>query len=283
MHPGLEANPDSDTTISWNTGEHRRKFLKYGGDYLDENRKQHHGDIMFWGEWEPESKVVKKLEAPLQEDKETPHYIYEPYYVPKFDKECRNLQNTDPYVFGNVFRYSLCQQPSHPSLRNLEEGSVILFGSSLDHKFALDTVFVVSGDVDYGPDDCNVLLQHVDETYKEVTIKPIMAGIKNPSGKSCAGKITNQKLRSYCGATFRNKINGMFSFFPCQVFTEDAAGFARPTIKMPSVISDRMTQGIKKTECGGLNSIRNYWEEVVKQVLETCSLGIFAETPKVRS
>jgi len=53
------------------------------------------------------------------------------------------LQNTDPFVFGGEFRYSWCLQPSRRSLRDLDMGSVILFGSRVNWKFVLDTVFVL--------------------------------------------------------------------------------------------------------------------------------------------
>jgi len=276
MHPGLEAIPNRETTVSWNRGNHRRKFLKCSGIRLDENLRQPPGDIIFWGEWEPESEVIRRLENPL---KEGPHYIYRPYYV--IPKSYKGLQNTDPFVFGNAFRYSLCQQPSHPCLRNLEKGSVILFGSCIGGKFALDTVFVVSGDgVNYSPQNCDVLLQQVDETYRIVTMNPIRQ-MENANNKACAGKTIPGKLTSYCGATFekQEQVYGMFSFFPCQAYTDDSLGFARPIIQMP-VISDKMTRGIKNTPCENQNDIRNYWEEVVEQVRENCSPGIFAETPR---
>jgi len=106
MHPGQEAIPDQETSISWNKGDHRRRFLKCSGIHLDKNWKQHYGEIMFWGEWEPESELVKRLEKPL---KEGPCYIYRPSYV--IPKSYKALQNTDPFVFGSVFRYSVFNNP----------------------------------------------------------------------------------------------------------------------------------------------------------------------------
>jgi len=274
MHNGREAIPDGKTSIDWNKGTHQRKFLKCDGIRLDENWSELHEDIMFWGEWEPESLVIKRLKPPL---KEGPRYIYSPFYVRP--KSYEGLQNTDPFVFGSEFRYSLCQQPSHPSLRNLERGSVILFGSCLGKKFALDTVFVASGDyVDYSPRNYDALFRHVDETYRIVTMNPILAQMGNANGKACAGKTTLETLRSHRGATFDKPVDDMFSFFPCQAYTEDALGFARPTIRMPP-ISDKLIRGVKITQCNSLDDASDCWEEVVRQVLKTCSLGIFAEMP----
>ena len=283
MHPGPEADPNGETRISWNTGDHRRKFLKSGGTRLDENREPLRGDIVFWGEWEPESKVVKRLETKLKGGP-FPRYIYKPYYVnPKSDENYKNkgLQNTDPFVFGGPFRYSLCQQPHYPSLRNLEKGSVILFGSRIDGRFALDTVFVVSDDVEYNPQNCDALLQQDDETYKIVTVKPILAQMGDANNKTCVGKRNPETLRSYWSATYdkRERFGGMFSFFPCQAYAEDSLGFTRPTIRMRGLISDKKSQGIKNTECSSLGEIHDYWNKVVEQVTRKCSLGIFAKMP----
>ena len=55
------------------------------------------------------------------------------------------LQNTDPFVFGESFLYTCCQQfkNNRPTqLRYLAPGSVILFGSHRGGRFLLDTVFV---------------------------------------------------------------------------------------------------------------------------------------------
>jgi len=280
MHPRSEAIPDCGTSISWNKGEHRRKFLKCSGVHLDKKQKRQHEEIVFWGEWEPESKVVGELEPGL---KQGPRYVYEPYYVIPKPACYKILQNTDPFVFGSAFRYSLCQQPSHPSLRNFEEGSVILFGSHIDGDFALDTVFVVSDDyVDYSPRDYGSLLQQVDETYKIVTVNPILTQMGDANSKTSAGKNISGTLRSYRGATCDKPVDGMFSFFPCQAYTEDSLGFARPTIRMRGLISDNQTQGIKITECNGGNDIRNHWKAVVDQVTRKCDLGILAEMPKER-
>jgi hypothetical protein len=155
---------------------------------------------------------------------------------------------------------------------------VILFGSSVDRKFALDTVFVVCDDyVDYGPQNYDTLIQQVDQTYRIVTISPIVKQKGKACNQTCAAKIIQEILRSYKGATFDNQVNATFSFFPCQAYTKNSLGFARPTIQMPT-ISDTQTQGIKITRCS-VDNISNYWREVVKQVTETCSLGIFAEIP----
>lgn len=161
MHPGGEHTTEGDTK-AWNTGEHKRKFLKNEGRYLRDGELCD-GEIGFWGEWEPESKVVDHIEHPAPEH---PHFIYSPYYVTPASDE--GQQNTDPFVFGNRFLYSCCRQhtrrrsaPPHPpypvdpsQLQRLREGSVALFGSCVGKKkFVLDTVFVVDHYEDFNLDN----------------------------------------------------------------------------------------------------------------------------------
>src|SRR5687768_17271748 len=89
--PGGEHEPDGGGLNAWNTGAHRRKFLISPGRYLVGNNPQD-DEIVFWGEWEPESRVIAKIEEPLPDG---PRWVYEPYYVPP--PSYRGLQNTDPF------------------------------------------------------------------------------------------------------------------------------------------------------------------------------------------
>jgi hypothetical protein len=79
-----------------------------------------------------------------------PHHIFSPYY--QRPASYHRLQNTDPFVFGERFLFTICQQHTATGptqLRFLERGSVILFGSSVGRRFVLDTVFVVSRWIDH--------------------------------------------------------------------------------------------------------------------------------------
>lgn len=77
IHPGGEHAPDDGRVKTWNTDAHRRKFLTSPGRYVAGD-EVHHGDIVFWGEWEPESRVVAVIPEPLPDG---PRWIYEPYYT----------------------------------------------------------------------------------------------------------------------------------------------------------------------------------------------------------
>lgn len=149
---------------------HRRKFLHAKGVYIKDGKKTEENDIYFWGEWEPESKVTSIFKKPIEGAK--PHFINEPvvkiqsgHVVVPINKEDKNSYpvNTDPFVFGDKgFYYSCCMQSRYKKLQQLEPGSIILFGSNINHYrksnsninqekepkpyFALDTVFVVGED-----------------------------------------------------------------------------------------------------------------------------------------
>ena len=96
--------------------------MRQAGNYIAD-AKVEEGEVVFWGEWEPESEA-ERIDSPINHG---PQYIYEPYYV--VPRSCDGLQNTDPFVFGKWFHYTWCQQRHRRQLRHLSKGSVILFGS----------------------------------------------------------------------------------------------------------------------------------------------------------
>ena len=104
------------------------------------------GVVVFWGEWEPESEG----EPIASTGPDGPRWIHRPYYV-RPTSYPGDLQNTDPFVFGDRFLYTLCRQTKPISgharptfLRDLAPGSLILFGSLKGGDFVLDTALVVA-------------------------------------------------------------------------------------------------------------------------------------------
>lgn len=267
IHPGGEHQPGEDGIKQWNSGPHKRKFLKQRGRYLHDGRV-HDGDLMFWGEWEPESRLVTHLEQPCRP---FPRYLYEPYIVLPTDQGW--LQNTDPFVFGGQFHYTCCQQyargcPTH--LRFLAEGSVILFGSCIARStFVIDTVFVVDRWIDYAVEDMADIKAQVMATYHHVTLDRVSA---------------QYSYRLYFGATFERPQHGMFSFFPCLAYEGKAIGFARPHITLPGVITDNLYQGKKLNPQPSVNEVVQLWQAVREQVEEQqLMLGVHSEMPERRN
>jgi hypothetical protein len=150
IHPGGEHGPDEAGGKRWNRGLHKRKFLQVPGEYLTaRDGRAYADDLVFWGEREPESDVSAII-APVAAG---PKFLHRPYYV-RPRAYPGDLQNTDPFVFGDHFLYTLCRQTkpvgghARPTfLRDLAAGSLILFGSLKGGGFVLDTAFVVADGV----------------------------------------------------------------------------------------------------------------------------------------
>lgn len=273
IHPGGEHWPDEADLKRWNRDQHRRKFLKSRGRYIDGD-KLYEGELEFWGEWEPESRVVKRYESHVEDG---PQFLYEPYYVQPRDDGWR--QNTDPFVFGEHFHYTGCLQHTRrgpTQLRHLAPGSVILFGSCRQkRRFVIDTVFVVSGQhVDHSSGDYTQTLRPaVSETYWTVTGEPWYSG-EPPAAQS---------HRLYVGATPEQAIGGMFSFFPCRPYEAGGSGFVRAEIDIPGYITRHLTQGKKIARDLDMNGLRELWQAVATQVQEQgLALGVHAELPPER-
>lgn len=272
-HPGGEQGQDRDRAgwKSWNRGLHRRKFLEQVGTYVGGAKAE---KILFWGEWEPESKV-QRIENPLPCG---PRFIHEPRYV--LPKSYKGLQNTDPFVFGEGFLYGFCKQPSFRQLSNLEPGSIILFGSCKDGGFVLDTLFVVGNRQRIDHAGAKDLEGRIPREYLEVTVLPWYGNVAKAKG--CAKP---QKCRLYFGATLENRVHGMFSFFPCQPDKADSRGFVRPQLdprkKLKRVLNPRKCTGVKYSSVRGLTEMKSVWDDVVKQVKDNhLELGVYAEMPK---
>ena len=135
-HPGLEHRPDkrNGDHKSWNRGCHKRKFMLADGMYVRGNEINEE-KLLFWGEWEPPSKVEKLLKS---ESKFFPKWLHRPYLpniLPTSRGYQESYQNTDPCVFGDSFKYFVCKQFKAKNgqltkLAKLEKGSLILFGST---------------------------------------------------------------------------------------------------------------------------------------------------------
>jgi hypothetical protein len=265
LHPGYEHDVREPGIFPWNLkGKHRRKFLRSPGTYLDSSRRAVVEDLVFWGEWEPQSHA-----EPLHKPEPLgPRWLHTPFYEPIDGWG----QNTDPFVFGEYFRFSICQQHrggTRPTqLAKLLPGSVVLFGSGLGDDFRLDTVFVIGGGaVEHSRRD----RPDVDPQYEEIVLKPYYAG--HPD---------DRVHRLYAGATPDAPVNGMFSFFPCKSLSEAPNGFARPTIHMPE-ITPTHKQSYRLTFPRSLDATTELWREVVRQVeAQGLHLGVHADVPERR-
>lgn len=276
MHPGGEHGPDGHGRKQWNLKEHRRKFLRLAGGYVeDATSGEVEDELVCWAEWEPESKVEEiRLRVPGG-----PRWMHLPYYVrpDSYVRHDQVLQNTDPFVFGDTFLYTLCRQwrssTGRPTLlRDLSPGSLILFGSSKGGEFVLDTAFVTAHSVRHDFDSWpSVLEGRVSETYTDVTMRPTYQWGKGP------------ELRLYWGATIEKPVNGIFSFVPCLPATVASHGFARPAIYVEAAVNPNLMMGFKATHGLTCAEIKALWGSVSRQVVDQgLALGTHFALPRRR-
>ena len=273
LHPGGEHEPDTEGGKRWNRGAHRRKFLVAEGTCA-RNGESHDGQIAFWGEWEPPSRLISEFPGAnvVEPWQRLPRYLMEPTL--EQPGSFKDLQNTDPCVFGG-FWYTGCQQRATNAVRWLAPGSVVLFGSRAGTRsspaFVLDTVFVVASYVDHDASSFRTLLRgKVPDAYFVTTLEAWYWGTQaDPSDPG---------YRLYFGATREAPVNGTFSFFPAMPRTSQDRGFPRPRIS-DETISNGKSQGYKLTEVG-MDGAAAAWARVSDQVLASgLWLGTGAKMP----
>ena len=279
IHPGIEHEPDSSAGRSWNVEPHRRKFLLQPGRHLAAlDGTPVAADLAFWGEYEPPTRLVQTYAAPAADG---PRFLFAPAPVP-FHRNQPPLMNTDPFVFGDRFFYSICKQNNQKgptALQRLARGSVILFGSGQGRaRFVVDTVFVVADYIDWNLSNYREKLRDVvPPEYFHATLEPIAYEMRvrdlSPS----------QTFRLYVGATFDRPCEGMFSFFPCLPAADgQAQGFARPTLRRAGIVTDNLTQGQRLNPQPDVAAVRALWKDVARQVLDQgLHLGVHAELPRL--
>lgn len=275
LHGGPERIPDSPDgkSSSWNNGAiHYRRFVARRGSFRKSpTSSSKQMDIGFWCEWEPQARVISRVPEEHRKIGD-PRYIYEPYYnlrgvkVRRSTSNCGdgndNCMNTDPFVFGDRFYYSNCHQGAYSTLRNLERGSVILFGSRVGGRFALDTVFVVDVvcPITTGG-ELRRIRREVPSVLDDVTLQTI------PD--------SGLPLTLYGGATPDAPVGGMFSFVPAAPMGTPLRGFPRPSLEIEGAISQGKTQGVKyaRVPDSALYILtpdegRPIWNRVAEQVME---------------
>ncbi|HNX35013.1 MAG TPA: hypothetical protein PKM57_10320 [Kiritimatiellia bacterium] len=225
LHPGAEHNPSrAERTcgrMEWTLDHHARKFMRSNGRCLL-NGKPVERDISFWGEWESPS-TFTELQRGADDSKGLPRYLHKPQ-AERYTAEPGLKQNTDPYVFGNRFYYSCCQQHPNNVLVRLVPESLILFGSCLDGHFVLDTVFVVKKRLTCWKNHHCVPEEEINGTAREAILKP------------CCGpediELEKSLYSLYAGVMHSENKNTYFSYFPCKPVTKqgEVQRFQRPII-----------------------------------------------------
>lgn len=243
---------------------HARKFMKAKGQIVVNGKLSAPTDLLFWGEWEADSRFKK-----LPQDGKGcgPKWLHEPLLdrgkpnrVPEGNIDCDcegrgtcmgkshpdvknvgepySLQNTDPLVFGDCFLYSLCRQFKRKrkskteyeqrQMAKLAPGSIVLFGSRLPET---EGCFCFLLDAVFVVGDCRQFLTGNASKDLKGFVPDDYFDIMH--FENCSE--INVSLTCYKGVTFEQsldpqyQINGMYSFVPCRPYNGDT-GFERPRL-----------------------------------------------------
>lgn len=286
LHTAQEATliNELDSIIPWNNNDtHRRKFILSNGKLVNDNNEQDEKELVFWGEWEAQSEIERINNG----NTNPPNFLNRPFINPAVPNR---THNTDPYVFGNNFRYIICKQGYfHNVLTNLEPNSIILFGSSINGQFCLDTVFVVS------KNKSNYTINTIENLfpvnnrgqYYHASVNPIYDEFeynKNAQNEDFCRIKDQREYSFYNSVNFeeRHNYNDVYSFVPCKVYNQQNFIFRQPPINL-DFIHGSQKQGINSKDCS-LVEITNYWNDIVNQIenKKLCK-GTYFKTPELRT
>jgi len=226
----------------WNDDpQHYRKFIRGNGQYLTSLESEpKKGKLLFWGEWEGNS-----IFRPFKCENDKPNGIHEPFHSTLI----KGTQNTDPYVYVEYFKYAICSQTG--VMCNLLADSMILFGTTKEIGFELDTVFVVrnheSAQIVYLNNAWNYTLIYREETLVQL-------------GQTYLGPNPSLNNKIYRGQTWwKNK--DYFSFVPCKV--DNGLGFKKVVLQIPPM--GKQMVGHPYHHFDNINHIQ-LWKLIVKEV-----------------
>jgi hypothetical protein len=271
IHPGNEHRVDKSGWTPWNLKIHCRKYMLAKGQYLDSDSRIFGSEVLFWGEWEGPSRAVFSWDST---SKTLPRNLVVPHY-PGSARPVKGLQNTDPYVFGDFFKYTLCKQVKkngdHTFLTRLLPGTLVLFGSKVTGRFALDCAMVVgTKNRLHSSNNWNENMSDCSPVYRSMTLEPMYWDTHTDP---------NATFNYYEGASYNSQLNGTFSFTPCIPATNVPQTFARPVINLEGVVNHALPMGQKQTKMS-LSSIKECWNSVVQQVQNNdLSLAVALEEP----
>jgi|GEM_PF-3711269 len=250
-------NFDNKEILLWNYSAHNRKPMIAEGEYLCKNSVKSK-ELIFWGEWEECS-------------------IYENgYFIPVLaTNKPKGKTNTDPFVFGDHFYYTTCQQKDKNSdLTDLEKGALILFGCHKDNSFYIDTVFVVGDILDQ--DEVEKKKGSFSKAFQTAVLDALVS--KGAQGESKNRR--NNKCKTYVGQMY-SEDQDFYSFVPCVLKKQDTPEKARfklsETLMKKFNLKPNLRQHYAVIENANAKSL---WKKIVKEVKDPFSIAVKFEEPK---
>jgi hypothetical protein len=229
---------------------HYRKFIQNNGEFVANLKSKPQNDnLLFWGEWEGNS-----FFTPINNGIGSPNGIHEPFH----SIAIRGFQNTDPYVFGDFFKYAICSQ--NGIMCNLSDGSLILFGTTTKIGFLLDTVFVIRRH-ENATSVCNSNACNYTNVYCEETLEQL--------GSTYLGTNPSAVNKIYQSQTWWD-CNEYFSFVPCKTASSNC--YDKAILSFPLMAKQK--QGHPYRHFAKRKPI-DVWKDIVDSVLKQgFSLGV---------
>lgn len=252
IHIGFRMLPNGQILREWNNIQnkqgryiHFRKFIRCNGSYLSHiNGQVNSGPLYFWGEWEGNS-----IFYPVNSNG-----VPTGYHVPVHSTLIHGHQNTDPYVYGEGFKYAICRQDG--IMQQLNQHDLILFGSNTKNGFYLDCVFVVNN-FEPAPHVRQNKANNYTPVYSEETLDRLFEYLRKPH-------VPNHNIRLYKSLTHAESPN-YFSFVPCKKI--DADPFKRLLLDRQSFpMLPHQLQGHPFHNFDGIDPIK-FWNQLVKYIL----------------
>lgn len=274
MHPGREFVPQvhmgvgETCTIDWNPERHARRLIQTMGGYVETANATdlHHAELAFWNEWEAATDVTRL--QPLQFPNPHARYLYRPLSPllvgPNVQPQEECCFNTDPCVFGQSFKYALCRQERFRGLKELNANDLIVFGSTREGTFYLDTVFVVASQAEeyHGADAGHEI--ECSEEYRALTLDHLQ---------------TMGDLSFYRGVRWEGRAHhgDMFSFTPAKLY-EPADESCRQRCPLNFAALNTHVQGergfnervqaVAYLNAPNVLGVAEIWREIVCQVVD---------------
>ncbi|WP_437937585.1 hypothetical protein [Sorangium sp. So ce341] len=202
---------------------HARKFIEVNGQWLSGlDSRPSRGNIRIWCEYEAPTTVTPIHPAHSEHPTFLHHIDVSALHAVASARMSRRHLNTDPWIWDDGFVWSVCKHFTpkrnfRADVANLKSGDVVLFGSSINGNWVLDTVFVAAS-------------QPIPYKYPHIA-NPALS----PAYRECVSEplsIHRLPLRIALGAPYRAG-QRLFSFAPGIPSTQ---GMSFPRVDISNII-----------------------------------------------
>ena len=278
-HPSVERSPrDGSADCPWPTAEaeHARKFLETSGRWLTSvDGTPSRGSLKIWCEYEAPSTVASIHRETSQHPTWAHRIDVSALRTVASAGASRRHLNTDPWVRDPGFIWSVCRHFTpkknlRAAVARLRAGDIVLFGSSREGRWLLDTVLVAAGP----PIRCkqaHAAIPSLGAAYRECVSEPL--------------SVLRLPLAIVRG-TAHGAHHGAFSFVPS---LPSAARISFARIDITAIVTQIRLHGGRPASAGNARALASgtypggnsqIWSELAQMTLDAgLVLGVSFEHP----